>query len=622
MQRIEQLLSWKILALIIISAGALLFYAAANDSAIFDESAHIPAGYSYVRYLDYRLNHEHPPLVKIFSGIPLLFLDLHFPTDNAAWTTDVNGQWSVGGKFLYEYGNDAEKLIFWARFGPVLLTLFLIFLLYIFARRFLGPAWALLPTLLFGLSPNILAHGHLVTTDIGATFGIVFSFYFFFRYLKEPTSKNIILAGFAFGVAQLLKFSNVLLGPVFIVLVAVHILFKVRESDYARTHALKIRGFLKNTALAYARLLTVFILGTAVIYFVYFVLTFNYSQAMLLRDMHSVIGDLQSKLIKNIAFAIANVEMLKPLAVYVFGISSVFQRAQGGNAAFFLGELSGKGWWYYFPVVYLLKETIPTLLLLIVGLYVALRRASWHFSAMGNYLRNHFEESAMLFFVVFYWANSMTSPLNIGLRHILPTLPFIYILMSISIKKWVSGETSAPAIRSFFEMLKYLVSQFSKILGKYIFLSLIILWFLIEVIIASPNYLSYFNEFVGINNGYRYITDSNYDWGQDLYRLRDFVEKNHIQKIAVSYFGGGSIKYTLGEKSENWWSSRGNPKDQGIEWLAISVNTLSGALGKPLAGFERKPEDEYRWLQNIRDPYKPDAKAGESIFIYKLRGSD
>ncbi len=141
---------------------------------------------------------------------------------------------------------------------------------------------------------------------------------------------------------------------------------------------------------------------------------------------------------------------------------------------------------------------------------------------------------------------------------------------------------------------------------------------MLEVAIISPNYLSDFNEFVGTANGYKYVTDSNYDWGQDLYRLRDFVEKNHIQKIAVDYFGGGSPKYTLGDKEENWWSARGNPKDADIEWLAVSVNTLSGALGKPLPDFTRKPEDEYRWLQAIRDPYAPDARAGYSIFIYKL----
>ncbi|MDP3956454.1 MAG: glycosyltransferase family 39 protein, partial [bacterium] len=250
MQKISQLFGWKILFLILVAAGSLLVYAASHDSAIFDESAHIPAGYSYVKYFDYRLNHEHPPLVKALSGIPLLFLDLKFPIDNSAWTTDVNGQWSVGGKFFYEYGNNAEQIIFWARIGPILLTLLLIFFLYIFARQFLGPVWALLPTLLFGLSPNVLAHGHLVTTDIGAAFGVIFSFYFFFRCLKEPTKINITLAGLAFGVAELLKFSNVLLAPIFIVLIVLRLVFNSGGG---------LKSFFKTAFYDYIRLAVVFI---------------------------------------------------------------------------------------------------------------------------------------------------------------------------------------------------------------------------------------------------------------------------------------------------------------------------------------------------------------------------
>ena len=80
MGKISHFFQYSILGLIIAIAGVLLFYAAATDSAIFDESAHIPAGYSYVRYLDYRLNPEHPPLLKALAAFPLLFMNLNFPT--------------------------------------------------------------------------------------------------------------------------------------------------------------------------------------------------------------------------------------------------------------------------------------------------------------------------------------------------------------------------------------------------------------------------------------------------------------------------------------------------------------------------------------------------------------
>ena len=86
----------------------------------------------------------------------------------------------------------------------------------------------------------------------------------------------------------------------------------------------------------------------------------------------------------------------------------------------------------------------------------------------------------------------------------------------------------------------------------------------------------------------------------------------------MDYFGGGEPKYYLGDKAEYWWSAKGNPRDFGIEWLAVSVNTLQGAFSAADPDLERKSEDEYRWLKDLRDPYKPDYRAGTSIFIYKL----
>lgn len=642
MHRFSQIFAWQILALILLASAIALIYAASHDAATFDESAHIPAGYSYVRFLDYRLNHEHPPLVKVLSGIPLLFMDLRFPTDSTAWTTNVNGQWEAGSKFFYSYGNDADKLIFMARLGPVFLTLLLVFFLYIFARRFLSPIWALLPTFLFALSPNVLAHGHLVTTDMGATFGVLFSFYFLFSYFKNPSKQNLVWVGLAFGVAELMKFSNILLAPIFIILLAIRLIIVVTQAWPAHSVKENIKSFLKNALMEYGRLAIVFIICFVLIYLVYALFTINYPQELLLRDMHSVIGNFQPAFLRNIAFTIASVDILKPLAVYTFGVFSALQRTAGGNAAFFLGELSGKGWWYYFPVVYALKETIPVLTLLILTLYLAIRKITWRLPTFFAYLRSNFEIFSIIFFIGFYWLNSMISPLNIGIRHILPTLPLIYILITITLKKWLSFTASTQPLVNFGEAILYFLRQLPKALGKYVFLVIMLIWFVFEVLIISPNYISYFNEFVGTNNGYEYVTDSNYDWGQDLYRLKNWVDEQNkictlmerngpcgIDKIAVDYFGGGSPKYTLGDCdlvtavmgktcAENWWSSRGNPKDQGIEWLAISTNTMSGALGKPLSGFERKPEDEYRWLQQIRDINSPDARAGYSIFIYKL----
>lgn len=225
---------------------------------------------------------------------------------------------------------------------------------------------------------------------------------------------------------------------------------------------------------------------------------------------------------------------------------------------------------------------------------------------------------AMFLFVIIYGLYSVTSPLNIGVRHLLPIMPLIYILTAVGLKGFVQ-ESGNPSSRA----------QLATGQGRILKLGLIgalVLWFLVSVGRAYPHYLSYFNEVIGTDNGWRYVTDSNYDWGQDLKRLDEFVEKTDLtqpsptgfggqSKIAVDYFGGGSPQYYLGEKFVPWQSAKGDPRTSGIEWLAVSVGFLQNAKGDLHPGYVRNPEDEYRWLENYEEPY---AKAGKSIFIYKL----
>jgi hypothetical protein len=579
-----------------------------------DELAHIPAGYDYLKYLDYRLNPEHPPLVKVLSAVPLVFMDLRFPTGDPSWTTDINGQWVAGNKFIYHSGNNADQLVFWARLGPIILTLLLIILIYVWARELLGDWWGFLPTFLFAFSPTVLAHGHYVTTDVGAALGVVSGTYFFIKFLLKPTSKNLLLAGLSLGAAQLLKFSAVLLIPYFIILV----LFW-----FFRTKKRSWRQFLS--------LVAIFIIAYVLVYLVYYIFTLNYPLSKQVADTKFILTSFKHRLFADLDVFMAGNQFLRPLGHYLLGVLMVGQRSVSGNTAYFLGQVSAAGWWYYFPVVFLLKEPVPSLVLiftaLILGIWGIIKGLklqkfklspygrspegkqeselripffSYNLKAFNDYLGTHFAEFSMIIFVVFYWLYSIQGKLNIGVRHILPTLPFIYILMTAGLKNWVN-------------------SRFWKYAFKISFIFIFVFWYLLEMIWAYPYYLSYFNQFGGgVANGYRIVTDSNYDWGQDLKRLAAFVEEKGIQKIAVDYFGGGDTGYFLGDKAENWWSGRGNPKEAGIEWLAVSVNALQGALAKTAPGFERKPEDEYRWLQAIKNPFEPDFKAGTSIFIYHL----
>lgn len=627
-----------ILAIILATSFILMYGASQQESAIMDELAHIPAGYGYVAELDDRLNPEHPPLVKIISALPLAFMDLNFPTDSAAWKDEINGQWVTGAQFFYESGNDADQIIQWSRLGPMILTLLLALLVFFWSSGLMGSWWALIPTTLTAFSPSILAHGHYVTTDIGASLGFILAIYFFGRFMMHSTRKNLIYAGIAYGIAQLLKFSAILLIPLFLFLIAVFIF--VKAFNHRVSLLAKLKHFVQYGFQYLAYLAGIFAIGYTLVYLVYIPITINYPQAKQTSDTTAILTSFggengvippceiarpKMRCLAHLDIALTQNSITRPFAQYALGVLMVIQRATGGNTGYFLGEVASAGWWYYFPVVFFYKEPLPSLILigfaLLLGIWTFLKNFRSPASLKDRfftYVNLNFAEFSMLSFIILYWVYSMKSPLNIGIRHVLPTIPLMYILAAGRIKQWTRQEFdfSHGLLRNLMTAIVGIVKSSFKTAIILFF----VVWYIAESFLAGPYFISYFNELAGgTANGYQKVTDSNYDWGQDLKRLDSFVEQNNIDKIAINYFGGGSPKYYLGDKAVDWNSAMGNPRQEGIEWFAISINNLQSSIAAPVPGFERRPEDEYPWLLKDKDPYNPDARAGTSIFVYHLK---
>lgn len=623
--RLSNICRRSLLALIIAVASLFMLNASRGDSAIVDELAHIPAGYGYARYLDYRLNPENPPLVKALSALPLLFQGLNFPLNSLSWQQDINGQWTTGEQFLYGSGNDADQIINSARFVPILLTLILIIAVYFFSKELMGRWWALLPTFLTAFSPTILAHGHYVTTNIGATLGSLLATWAFINFLISPSRKKLLLAGLAFGIAQLMQFSAFLLIPYFLILITIFYLVSVIR-DWQTTDPAKgrFRRFSIRAYRYFRSVFLIFIIGFALVLAVYFLLTLNYPVAKQITDTESLLSGLGYSWLKDIVLWLAGTPVLRGAAEYLLGLIMVFQSS----------PTTTDGSPFYIPLIFLWKEPPASLILILFGFLFGLWglikalpgiifRKSGRFL---DYLTTNFAEVAMLIFIILYWTTSIVSNLNIGIRHMLPTVPFIYILTAGAIRKWCSVKNLESA-RNVVIKIFVVYQEFWSLSAKWAVLILLIIWYFLSAAITAPNFISYFNFLSGgTKNGYQLVTDSNYDWGQDLKRLKTWVENNLSEgdgstsspqeRIAVDYFGGGNVKYYLGNQAENWWSARGNPLNEGISWLAVSANTIQGAKGALAKGFTRKPEDEYRWLT---EPYKFYDRAGTSIFIYQLK---
>src|SRR4030042_6366659 len=230
-----------IVAAILLIILAISIGTALSDTAIMDEVAHIPSGYSYIKYHDYRLNPEHPPILKDLAGIPLQFLRVTLPTNDQFGTTDADGQWNAGWRFMYLPGNNTEKIIFWSRFPIILLSLLLGFVIFKWAKELFGTKAGLLALALYAFDPNILGHDHYVTTDLGIAAFSVFAFYFFTKYLKNPNWKTITLAGLFMALAQLAKFSAVLMFPVFGVTLLAYIFFRKEKLNFSLLGSAKIK---------------------------------------------------------------------------------------------------------------------------------------------------------------------------------------------------------------------------------------------------------------------------------------------------------------------------------------------------------------------------------------------
>ena len=585
-------------------AGGLLifvflvaFFSMKDDSATMDEIAHLPAGYSYLTQKDMRLNPEHPPLIKDLAAIPLLFINgsasspqrkIKFPSEIDAWQKDINGQWLFGFHFMYGMGNPADKMIFWGRIPMILILVLLGFYIFKWAKELFGNKAALLALFLFSFSPAFLAHGRLVTTDVGAATGVFIATYYFLKALKNPTKKTVILAGISFGLAELCKFSVILLIPFFIFLGLIWWLIKFG----------KLLQTLKISIL-------VLFVGYLLIGVVYQYHVWNYPPERQVQDAKVFLSAYPDFIQKPILFA-ADKPILRPYAQYLTGLFMVFHRAAFGNTTYFVGEVSNLGWKNYFPTVYSIKEPLAFhILTLIALLYTAwlVKRPFWinPFQRTKGWIKNHFPEFAMLSFIVLYWAVSLYSNLNIGVRHLLPAFPFTFVLVSGTISNLLNrlicrGPTSANLAWGFFLIL--------------------IFWQAISVLSIYPHFLAYANEIAGgPNNLYIYTVDSNLDWGQDLKRLKKWVDINLPagRQVYVDYFGGGDAKYYLGEKFVPWNGTKNSKEFPKGNYLAVSATFLQGGRGEPVPGFNQS-YGHYRWLYK----YEPIAKIGYSIFVYYI----
>ena len=215
-------LSWREVA----AATALLLWLAAQSlhfawvkSSTYDESEHVVAGYRALTVGDFDVDHQHPPLARIWCALPLVCLNgIRQPTVLPEGLHTRPLFW--GPIFMWKANRDGAYLTWLTRLPMVALTLIMAALVYGWARELYGPRSGLLALFLCAFSPNVIAHGSLATTDLPAACFSILTGWALSRWMQRPSALRGIGAGAAMGLALASKISTLSLLPALAALAA------------------------------------------------------------------------------------------------------------------------------------------------------------------------------------------------------------------------------------------------------------------------------------------------------------------------------------------------------------------------------------------------------------------
>jgi hypothetical protein len=552
--------------------AGLALHTMSGNAATFDEGAHLPAGYTHLALGDHRLNPEQPPLVKLLAAAPLLALSPAVKTDHVAWT--AGRQWEFGRRFLYAW-NDGDRLLFLGRLPVVALTLVLIAAVFARARRLAGPTAAATALGLAVLSPDLLAHGSLVTTDLGFALFVFLAVAAFDRLLERATWGRLAATGLAVGAALATKFSGLVLGPVFLVLGAVAIGVERPISLALGRRSRGVSGAIAKTRVVLLLLVAVAAAALLVVWASYGFRAALSPDPAVRAALRTTLEEPQEGAWRKAVVATTDVGLVPE--DYARGLLFVTKHSEG-RPTFLWGRLSDRGFPHYFLATFLLKTPIPLLVLVLLALLRIPRLPP--------------RTVAFVWIpVAVYVGFALSRDLQIGHRHLLPTLPFLLV---------AAGETAGALLRWRRKVGAALVA----LLGA---------WYAAGTLSNHPHHLAYFNEAAGgPTNGWTVLVDSNLDWGQDLKRLKTWMTARGVKRIKLSYFGSADPAYHGIDCERLPGYSAPHPPRVTREIrpgdvVAVSATNLQGVYLDP---------DDRPLMERLRR-LEPVGRAGRSILIYR-----
>ena len=422
---------------------ALLLFGARQNTLTADEPAYIAGGYAVLARgsdaLPLLAQRGYPPLLATLEALPLYLATPDVPVEQTpGWPASFDTFTLAFKPFLDPVPRSALA----ARMTTILLTLLLGAVVYRWGADLWGPLAGLIALAVLVLDPTLLAHGRLAHSDAGATALGTAALFVVWRWSRQPSWTRTIVAGLLLALTLLAKVSGVLwLAAAGLIVVAA--LWQRRRDGHLAMLTGQGLSMLAVAGLAW-----------------WAVYGFAWG--------------------RSTAF---------PLAVPAPHYWDALQYLRDYTTDLFalgMRQAGHRGWWWYFPLAFLIKNPLPLLLALGIALVALLRRP-----IRGQRLA---DVVALTAFPLLYSLVAIVDGMTIGYRHLLPVHPFLYLAIGGGLAGWAWGRGAS--------WRRWVVAG----LG---------LWLAVGAVRIFPWEISFFNELAGgPAGGYRYLADSNVDWGQ------------------------------------------------------------------------------------------------------------
>lgn len=546
----------------------------------FDEPAHLLGGQSYWERGDFRLQPENGNLSQRLVALPFVLRGTPFPDDPEAW--ESAHVWVFQLRF-FEARTPAEvqRDLFTARLVPVALSALLCVLAFGAARRAFGDTAALLTLLLCATSPNVLAHGTLTTSDMPLTLALFGETLLLWWVLHDLRARSVALSALGLGLLIATKHSFVLIFPIAAALVLVRL---ASPAPFARrTGARRL--------LPLALVVAVHAVVSWVVVWAFYGFRFSAfaGAGRFYEPWDKILAG--SGLVGAVAGALRDAQLLPEALLY--GVAVVAYRLE--RFGYLAGTTTDDGNVLFYPVAFLLKTPAPLVALLLVGVVGLVMRADGQRAQTAELARRLYPLAPHVTLVVVVVGFAMGSAANMGLRHILPAYPALFVL---------AGAAVLAAERA--RAMRFVVATLA-------------VGFTLLSLANHPRHLAYFNPPVGRDHAWRWLVDSSLDWGQALPELVRWLDDNPTEERQYLAFFGAALPERYGVRATRL-PGLYIPPDFSIERLEpgryiISATSLAGVTD-PTAPLPWRPVHEEKWraLRARMDPILAGEVPAEQVY--------